>query len=74
MVIDTDVLVHASVSGAPDRARARAALSLHGKHTVITAGGLLCRFHLRGREKIATEWLVVALAYNCRRLCRLQAA
>ena len=26
------------------------------------------RFHLRGREKAATEWLVVALAYNCRRL------
>ena len=32
------------------------------------------RFHLRGREKAATEWLVVALAYNCRRLCRLWTA
>lgn len=32
------------------------------------------RFHLRSREKVATEWLVVALAYNCRRLCRLQTA
>jgi transposase len=32
------------------------------------------RFHLRSREKVATEWLVVALAYNCRRLCRLQIA
>jgi hypothetical protein len=32
------------------------------------------RFHLRSREKVATEWLVVALAYNCRRLSRLQAA
>src|SRR4051794_22116167 len=32
------------------------------------------RFHLRSREKVATEWLVVALAYNCRRLCRLRTA
>ena len=32
------------------------------------------RFHLRGREKAATEWLVVAFAYNCRRLCRLWTA
>lgn len=32
------------------------------------------RFHLRSREKVATEWLLVALAYNCRRLCRLQTA
>jgi transposase len=32
------------------------------------------RFHLRSREKVSIEWLVVALAYNCRRLCRLQPA
>ena len=32
------------------------------------------RFHLRGHEKVTTEWLVVALAYNCRRLCRLRTA
>jgi hypothetical protein len=32
------------------------------------------RFHLRSREKVATEWLVIALAYNCRRLCRLRTA
>jgi transposase len=32
------------------------------------------RFHLRSREKVATEWLVVALAYNCRCLCRLRTA
>jgi transposase len=32
------------------------------------------RFHLRSREKVATEWLVVALAYNCRRLYRLRTA
>jgi transposase len=32
------------------------------------------RFHLRSRDKVATEWLVVALAYNCRRLCRLRTA
>jgi hypothetical protein len=32
------------------------------------------RFHLRSRENLATEWLVVALAYNCRRLSRLRMA
>lgn len=30
------------------------------------------RLHLRSRDKVATEWLVLALAYNCRRLCRLR--
>ena len=32
------------------------------------------RFHLRGLEKVAAEWLLVALAYNCRRLHNLQLA
>jgi transposase len=32
------------------------------------------RFHLRGLEKVAREWLIVALAYNCRRLHNLQQA
>jgi len=32
------------------------------------------RFHLRGLEKVASEWLLVALAYNCRRLHTLQPA
>jgi transposase len=32
------------------------------------------RFHLRGREKVATEWLLIALAYNCRRLYNLMPA
>jgi transposase len=32
------------------------------------------RFHLRGRLKVAAEWLLVALAYNCRRLHRLRQA
>jgi hypothetical protein len=32
------------------------------------------RFHLRGMQKVAAEWLLVALAYNCRRLHRLQTA
>ena len=31
-------------------------------------------FHLRGIEKVAAEWLLVALAYNCRRLHRLRPA
>jgi hypothetical protein len=32
------------------------------------------RFHLRGLRNIASEWLLISLAYNCRRLHRLQAA
>ena len=32
------------------------------------------RFHLRGLLKVAAEWLLVALAYNCRRLHRLRQA
>jgi transposase len=32
------------------------------------------RFHLRGLPKVAAEWLLVALAYNCRRLHNLQPA
>ena len=33
------------------------------------------RFHLsRGRQKVATEWLLIALAYNCRRLHNLRPA
>jgi transposase len=32
------------------------------------------RFHLRGLQKVAAEWLLVALAYNCRRLNRLRLA
>ena len=32
------------------------------------------RFHLRGCQKVAVEWLLVALAYNCRRPHKLQPA
>ena len=32
------------------------------------------RFHLHGLEKVTTEWTLTALAYNCRRIVRLQAA
>jgi len=32
------------------------------------------RFHLRGIHTVATEWLLVALTYNCRRLRSLQPA
>lgn len=31
-------------------------------------------FHLRGLENVKTEWALVALAYNCKRLARLKAA
>jgi hypothetical protein len=32
------------------------------------------RFHLRGRQNVASEWLLIALAYNCRRLHNLRPA
>lgn len=32
------------------------------------------RFHPRGIQNVATEWLLLALAYNCRRLHNLQPA
>ena len=32
------------------------------------------RFSLRGIEKVKLEWLLVTLAYNCKRLCNLKAA
>jgi hypothetical protein len=35
--------------------------------------GFTC-FHLRGIQNVAAEWLLAALAYNCRRLHRLQLA
>jgi len=31
------------------------------------------RFRLRGLQNVATEWTLIALAYNCRRITRLQA-
>lgn len=53
---------------------------LERKQTVEPVFGIiksaigLTRFHLRSRDKPSTEWLVVALAYNCRCLCRLRTA
>jgi Transposase DDE domain len=32
------------------------------------------RFHCRGVQKVAAEWLLIALAYNCRRLHNLRPA
>ncbi len=32
------------------------------------------RFHLRGLQNVAAEWLLIALAYNCRRLHNLRPA
>ncbi|WP_259329417.1 transposase, partial [Acetobacter pasteurianus] len=32
------------------------------------------RFSLRGLAKVTTEWTLVALAYNCKRMARLHAA
>jgi transposase len=40
---------------------------------VKTAMGFV-RFHLRGLANVASEWRLIALAYNCRRLAILQRA
>ncbi len=40
---------------------------------VKSAIGLL-RFHLRGIENVAAEWLLIALADNCKRTARLKEA
>ena len=40
---------------------------------IKSAMGFL-RFHLRGLHNVASEWTLTALAYNCRRLARLQTA
>ncbi len=40
---------------------------------IKTALGFV-HFRLRGLQQIATEWTLIALAYNCRRITRLQAA
>ena len=41
---------------------------------IIKAAMGFTRFHLRGLKNVATEWLLTALAYNCRRMIRLHAA
>jgi transposase len=56
------------------------ALYAKRKQTVEPAFGIIkaamgfVRFRLRGLRNATTEWTLVALAYNCRRLHRLQAA
>jgi len=50
------------------------------KYTVEPVFGIIknvlgfTRFSLRGIENVKTEWLLVTLAYNCKRLCNLKAA
>jgi transposase len=41
---------------------------------IIKAAMGFRRFSLRGLKNVATEWTLIALAYNCRRLNRLQVA
>jgi transposase len=56
------------------------ALYAKRKQTVEPAFGIIksamgfVRFRLRGLRNAAAEWTLVALAYNCRRLHRMQAA
>jgi len=50
------------------------------KYTVEPVFGIVknvlgfTRFSLRGIENVKLEWLLVTLAYNCKRLCNLKAA
>jgi transposase len=50
------------------------------KYTVEPVFGIIknvlgfTRFSLRGLENVKTEWLLVTLAYNCKRPCNLKAA
>jgi len=50
------------------------------KQTVEPVFGILksvlgfTRFHLRGLEKVKAEWMLVTLAYNCKRITNLRAA
>lgn len=50
------------------------------KHTVEPVFGIIksaigfVRFHLRGIANVASEWTLITLAHNRRRLNRLQAA
>ncbi|GBQ94707.1 hypothetical protein GLI01_29070 [Gluconacetobacter liquefaciens] len=65
-----------------DRLQQEPAKTLYalGKQTVEPVFGIFksamgfTRFHLRGLANVATEWTLVALAYNCRRITRLSAA
>ncbi len=41
---------------------------------IIKAAMGFTRFRLRGLNNVATEWLLTALAYNCRRIVRIKAA
>jgi transposase len=56
------------------------ALYKRRKHTVEPVFGIVkaamgfLRFHLRGLDKVKTEWALVTLAYNCRRLVNLKGA
>jgi transposase len=56
------------------------ALYKRRKETVEPVFGIIksamgfVRFRMRGLHNVASEWLLTALAYNCRRITRLQAA
>jgi hypothetical protein len=39
---------------------------------IIKAALGFTRFHLRGLASVTSEWTLIALAYNCRRLHRLR--
>jgi hypothetical protein len=56
------------------------ALHKKRKNTVEPVFGIIksamgfVRFRLRGLSNVASEWTLITLVYNCRRLARLQAA
>ncbi len=41
---------------------------------IIKAAMGMRQFRLRGIAKVATEWTLIAIAYNCRRIARIQTA
>ncbi len=52
-------------------AEARAEADAARPGIIKSAMGFL-RFHMRGLHNVASEWTLIALAYNCRRLARLR--
>jgi transposase len=53
---------------------ARRATSVEPAFGIIKAVLGFKQFMLRGHHKVSGEWQLVALAYNCKRLCRLRRA
>jgi hypothetical protein len=71
-----DELVHReALKAKPGEARSRLEAEARERvSNIIRSAMSLPRLHLRSPANVATEWTLVALAYNCRRTTRLTAA